>query len=152
MRVFQNVEELEASVGTEIGTTEWRTITQEQVNQFADATDDHQWIHVDSVRAAAGPFGRTIAHGFLTLALTSGFLDELYRVEGVGMSINYGLDKVRFPTPVPVGSRVRATAVLTATERVSLGVRCSIRVETSIEGGSKPACVAEAVTLLVAAG
>src|ERR1700722_2658067 len=112
MRTFASLDEFAAAKGEELGESSWHEITQEQVNAFADATGDHQWIHVDTERAAAGPFGGTIAHGMLTLSLLSAFMPQLIRVDGVAMVINYGLNKVRFPAPVPAGSRLRATSRL----------------------------------------
>ena len=147
MRVFTTFEEIEAAAGEEIGTTDWVEITQEQVNLFADATGDHQWIHVDPERAKAGPFGTTIGHGFLTLSLVPVLAGEVYRVEGVRMGINYGLDKVRFPAPLPVGSRVRAGVELVSADPSPDGgtqVKCKITIER--EGGDKPVCVAETLS------
>ena len=112
MRVFRGVDELAAAVGADLGTSQWHPVTQEQVDRFAEATGDHQWIHVDPVRAAEGPFGTTIAHGYLTLSLVPLLAAEVYAVEGVRLALNYGCNKVRFPTPVPVGSRVRGSVVL----------------------------------------
>jgi len=112
------------------------------VNQFADATDDHQWIHVDPERAKTGPFGRTIAHGYLTLSLLPVLLRQIYRVENTSMVINYGLNKVRFPAPVPVGSRIRATSTLSDAKPVDGGVQVELTTTVEVEGGSKPACVA----------
>lgn len=112
MRIFNSLTELKAAVGEHLGYTEWRQITQEQVDLFADATDDHQWIHVDVEKAKEGPFGGTIAHGYLSLSLLPAFMAELVRVGGLAMGINYGLNKVRFPAPVPVGARIRAGAEL----------------------------------------
>ncbi|WP_308207790.1 MaoC family dehydratase [Actinomadura madurae] len=121
MRTFTGVDEYEKAVGTHLGHSEWHTITQEQVNLFADATGDHQWIHLDTERAAQGPFGTTIAHGYLTLSLIPMLLAQIYRVEGLRMGVNYGANKVRFPAPVPVGSRVRAGAELLSLERGPAG-------------------------------
>ncbi|HSP65177.1 MAG TPA: MaoC family dehydratase, partial [Candidatus Deferrimicrobium sp.] len=104
MRVFDSLDDLRAAAGMEIGVSDWRAVTQEQIDAFADATDDHQWIHVDPERAAAGPFGTTIAHGFLSLSLTPALLHEIYEVRGVTMAINYGANRVRFPAPLPSGS------------------------------------------------
>ena len=138
------VAELAALTGTHLGYSAWREVTQEQVNTFADATDDHQWIHVDAERAAAGPFGTTIAHGFLTLSLLVPMWSEILHFEGVRLGINYGLNRVRFPSPVPVGSRIRAGATLVSVETVADG-SLQIVVDFVIErdGGEKPACVAE---------
>jgi len=134
---------LEKLVGEHLGYSEWHQVTQEQVNLFADATGDHQWIHVDVERAKAGPFGGPIAHGYLTLSLAPTLLTEIMRVDGVSMGINYGLNKLRFPSPVPVGSKVRAGATLANVEPVSGGVQVTLNTTFEIEGGSKPVCVAE---------
>ena len=134
---------LEKLVGEHLGYSEWHEVTQEQVNLFADATGDHQWIHVDVERAKAGPFGGPIAHGYLTLSLAPTLLTEIMLVDGVSMGINYGLNKLRFPSPVPVGSKVRAGATLANVEPVSGGVQVTLNTTFEIEGGSKPVCVAE---------
>jgi acyl dehydratase len=134
---------LEKLVGEHLGYSEWHQVTQEQVNLFADATGDHQWIHVDVERAKAGPFGGPIAHGYLTLSLAPTLLTEIMQVDGVSMGINYGLNKLRFPSPVPVGSKVRAGATLANVEPVSGGVQVTLNTTFEIEGGSKPVCVAE---------
>jgi acyl dehydratase len=134
---------LKAHIGEHLGYSDWRQVTQEQVNLFADATGDHQWIHVDVERAKAGPFGGPIAHGYLTLSLAPVLLEEILHVSGVTMGINYGLNKLRFPSPVPVGSKVRAGATLAGVEDVSGGVQVTLTVTFEIEGGTKPACVAE---------
>ncbi|WP_194818125.1 MaoC family dehydratase [Nocardia sp. XZ_19_385] len=149
MKIFNGTAELEQAVGTHLGYSDWHTITQEQVNLFAEATGDHQWIHVDPVRAADGPYGTTIAHGYLTLSLLPMLVSEIYRVDGLKMGINYGSDKVRFPAAVPVGSRVRAGVELVAVDRKSAGAQISTRVTIEIEGGAKPACVAEPIAVLV---
>jgi acyl dehydratase len=137
------IAELQNHVGEHLGWTDWREIDQDRVNQFADATGDHQWIHVDPERAASGPFGGTIAHGYLTLSLAAPLLFELLRVEGVSMGINYGLDRVRFPAPVPVGSRIRAGAELAEVTEVAGGVQSKLVLTFEVENGDKPACVAE---------
>jgi acyl dehydratase len=134
---------LKEQVGEHIGWTDWREIDQDRVNLFADATDDHQWIHVDEERAASGPFGGTIAHGYLTLALAAPMMSELVEVEGVAMGINYGLDRVRFPAPVPVGSRIRAGGEIAEVTDVTGGVQAKVLLTFEIENGEKPACVAE---------
>jgi acyl dehydratase len=134
---------LKAKVGEHLGYSDWHEVTQEQVNLFADATGDHQWIHVDVERAKAGPFGAPIAHGYLTLSLTPTLLTEVLSVSGISMAINYGLNKLRFPSPVPVGSRVRAGVELAGVEEVSGGAQVQLNVTYEIEGGTKPACVAE---------
>ncbi len=136
------LDDLAARVDQEIGVGEWVTITQEAVNQFADATLDHQWIHVDLERAAAGPFGGPIAHGFLTLSLVSAIAPQV-EVPGLKMAINYGLDRVRFITPVPVGSRVRARSTIREVKEVPGGVQVKSEVAIELEGSEKPACVAE---------
>ena len=133
-------------VGTDLGATDWIDVTQERINTFADATGDHQWIHVDPDKAADGPFGATIAHGYLTLALTNQFLPEIVRVDGVSMGINYGVNKVRFPQPVTVGSRVRGHATLTSAEEIGGGVQAVITITVEIDGGAKPACIVESVS------
>jgi acyl dehydratase len=149
MRVFSNVAEFTAAKGEELGHSDWHDVTQEQVNTFADATGDHQWIHVDLERAAAGPFGGPIAHGFLTLAMLPVLTQEIYRIEHLTMAVNYGLDRVRFPSPVPVGARIRAAATLRDVKETSLGQLCYSRVTIEVEGQSKAACIADTVTLLV---
>ncbi len=142
MRVFEGVDELEKAVGERLGHSEWHTVTQEQINQFADATDDHQWIHVDPERAASGPFGAPIAHGFLTLSLTVKFWSELFDVTGVTTRVNYGLDKVRFVSPVKVGARVRMNAVIAEVTEVRGGYQFAVDQTIEIEGADKPAVVA----------
>ncbi|MFB7718434.1 MULTISPECIES: MaoC family dehydratase [unclassified Nocardia] len=149
MKTFDGLGELEKAVGTHLGYSDWHTITQERINLFADATGDHQWIHVDPERAAAGPFGTTVAHGFLTLSLLPMLAGEVYTVEGLSMGVNYGANKVRFPAPVPVGSRVRAGVELISLTPASLGFQAVSKVTVEIEGVSKPACVVESVAVLV---
>ncbi|MFF4775356.1 MaoC family dehydratase [Microtetraspora fusca] len=151
MRIFTSLAELKAAKGEHLGYTEWREITQEQVNLFADATDDHQWIHVDTDRAKEGPFGRTIAHGYLSLALLPSLMQELYRVEGLRMAINYGLNKVRFPRPVPVGSRVRGGAEILDVKGTPSGTLSTMRVTIEVEGAERPSCIAESLSLYVPA-
>ena len=146
MRTFESVDELVAAKGEELGISEWITISQDEVNLFAEATGDHQWIHVDPERAAKGPFGGTIAHGYLTLALLPRMTHQIFTVKGIKLGINYGLNKVRFPSPVPVGSTVRATTTLTDTAHVGQGtVQATLTTVVEIEGAAKPACVAETV-------
>jgi acyl dehydratase len=145
MRTFQGVEELRAAVGEDLGTSSWITVDQKRIDLFADATDDHQWIHVDPERAATGPFGRTVAHGFLTVALLPAFGWDTFTVEGVSMTVNYGMNKVRFPAPVPVGSRVRGHSKLLDVTDVNGGVAATIGGTVEIEDSPKPACVAEVV-------
>ncbi len=149
MRVFSTFEELEKAVGEEVGVGEWVEITQERVDQFADATDDHQWIHVDLERAKAGPFGGTIAHGYLTLALVPWLGSQVFTVETPGAKLNYGLNKVRFPAPLPVGSRVRARVTVVEVVDIPAGKQLTTKFVIEIEGQDKPACVAETVVLLL---
>lgn len=145
-RVFTSAEELRAAVGEELGSSDWLEVDQKRIDLFADATGDHQWIHVDPERAAGGPFGSTIAHGYLTLSLLPAFVPQIIRVDGVRMGINYGVNKVRFPAPVPVGSRLRARAGLTDVSDVDGGVQLTTKVTVEREGGAKPVCVAESVS------
>jgi acyl dehydratase len=152
MTHYASIAELEAAVGAPPEFSDWMLIDQNRINLFADATSDHQWIHVDPERAAAGPFGKTIAHGYLTLSLISELLFGLTTVEGSPMVINYGLDRVRFLAVVPVDSRVRAAAQLTAVTPVAQGVRLNTTVTIEIEGSEKPALVAETIALFVLEG
>ncbi len=149
MRTFDGLDELEAVVGQELGVSDWHTVTQQQIDTFADATGDHQWIHVDAQKASDGPFKTTIAHGYLTLSLIPSLVWQIYTVEGLSMGINYGCNKVRFPATVPVDSRLRACATLTALNRGASGAQCVVTVTVELEGNSKPACVAETVSVLV---
>jgi acyl dehydratase len=134
---------LAALVGTELGVSNWLDITQARVNTFADATDDHQWIHVNPERAAAGPFGAPIAHGYLTLSLIIPLFGQVLTVADSGMQVNYGLNKVRFPAPVPVGSKIRLRASLAACGPVANGLQLSLDFTVEVEGATKPACVAQ---------
>ena len=134
-------------MGEEIGVSDWLTVTQDRVNRFADATDDHQWIHVDAKRAAAGPFGTTIGHGFLTLSMIP-YLEPSLEVEGVKMGINYGLNRVRFISPVPVGSKIRVRSKLVDVSEVEGGVQLTNEVTIELEDSEKPACVAETLRRL----
>ena len=144
METYRDAAALEAAVGVEVGPTEWFAIDHNRINGFADVTEDHQWIHVDKERAAGGPFGKTIAHGFLTLSLLPHLVSELRRVDGLRMGINYGLNRVRFPAPVPVDSRLRARATMMSAERTGDGaVQVVTTVTVEIEGSPKPALVAE---------
>ena len=149
MRVFRSLAEIDAAVGEEMGPTDWMTITQDRVNTFADATGDHQWIHVDVPRAAAGPFGGTIAHGYLTLSLVPLLASQLFHIDTMGAKLNYGVNKVRFPHPVPVGSSIRATATIAEVSEVPAGKQLITRYVIEIEDVAKPACVAETVVLLL---
>ena len=144
--VFPNPQALVDAVGTDLGTTDWVTITQEQINQFAEATLDNQWIHVDTERAKAGPFGGPIAHGYLTMSLSAYFLGQLVRVSGISMGINYGADKVRFPSPVPVGSKLRGRGELIDAKEVPGGVQATTRVTIERDGADKPAAIVDTVS------
>jgi acyl dehydratase len=146
MRTFDTLEELDALVGQAVAASDWITITQEQVNRFAEATGDHQWIHVDVERAQAGPFGAPIAHGFLTLSLLPVFFASAMQVRASRMGVNYGLNRVRFTSPVPVGSRLRAHMTLQASEAIDNGGRqLTWAVTVEREGGEKPVCLAESL-------
>jgi len=146
MKTFQTYSELAACVGQEVAVTDWMTVTQAQIDQFAQATGDHQWIHVDPERAAQGPFGTPIAHGFLTLSLLPRFFESAFRIAGARMGVNYGLNRVRFPAPVPVGSRLRARLTLQSVEPAAPdGVQMTWLVTIEREGGDKPVCVAESL-------
>ncbi|MBN3507264.1 MULTISPECIES: MaoC family dehydratase [Mycolicibacterium] len=149
MKIFNGLDEFVAAKGSELGPTEWLEITQERVNLFADATDDHQWIHVDPEKAAGGPFGGTIAHGLLTLSLLPHFTHQLYRVDNIAMAINYGYNKVRFITPVRVGSKVRASAAIADVAQLDGAVQATMTVTVEIEGSDKPAAVAESIVRFI---
>ena len=145
-RIFTGADDLKGAVGEQLGYTDWLEVDQKRIDLFAEATGDHQWIHVDVDRAKAGPFGAPVAHGFLTLSLLPLFGPQLIAVEGVKMGVNYGTNKVRFPAPVPVGSRLRATATLQDVTEVGGGVQVTAAVVVEREGGDKPVCVAETVS------
>jgi len=149
MRTFTSTDELEAAVGEDLGATDWIEIDQQRVNLFADATDDHQWIHVDEERASGGPFGGTIAHGYLTLALIPWLSSQIFAMETPGARLNYGLNKVRFPMPVKVGARIRGRASIVGLTDVPAGKQLTVAYTIEVEGESKPACVAETVVLLL---
>ncbi|WP_226345866.1 MaoC family dehydratase [Agilicoccus flavus] len=149
MQVFDGIEEYAAAVGTSLGTSDWVEVTQEKIDAFAEATNDHQWIHVDPERAKDGPFGKPIAHGYLTLSLVPSMTAQTYRVEGLKLALNYGSNKVRFPTVVPVGSRVRGHVELVSLTEIAMGRQAVTRVTVELEGSTKPACVAEVVSVLV---
>ncbi|HEY5018984.1 MAG TPA: MaoC family dehydratase [Streptosporangiaceae bacterium] len=149
MRTFTSLADFAAAAGEHLGDSDWHEVTQAQVSAFADATGDHQWIHVDPQRAASGPFGKTIAHGYLTLAMLPVLVSEIYRIENLTMAVNYGLDRLRFPSPVPTGSRIRAGATLREVKETSLGLLAYSRVTVQVEGHEKAACVADTVTLFV---
>ena len=146
MKVFNGLDELRAAAGARVGASDWMTVDQERVNTFADATEDHQWIHVDEEKAKAGPFGGTIAHGFLTLSLLSHLLAQVYRIDGVKMGINYGLNKVRFTAPVPVGSKIRGVVDIADVADATGGVQVTTRITVEIEGSERPALIAEWIT------
>lgn len=147
MKTLESLAELPALVGQEVAVSDWLTITQQQVNLFAEATGDHQWIHVDVEKAKAGPFGAPIAHGFLTLSLIPKFFESALEIRNAGMGVNYGLNKVRFTAPVPVGSRLRARLKLLACEPIAAGgVQMTWEVAIEREGGDKPVCVAESIS------
>jgi len=147
--VLDGVDAVRKIAGSELGTSPWREITQEQVNTFADATGDHQWIHVDTERAKDGPYGGTIAHGFLTLSLIPVLFAQTVKVTGIRMALNYGLNKVRFPQPVPVGSRLRAQVRNQAVDDVTGGVQATYQITIEMEDATKPVCVAEFISRYV---
>jgi acyl dehydratase len=149
MRVLDDLDELATLAGEELGTSDWLEITQDRVNAFADATGDHQWIHVDVERAAAGPFGGTIAHGYLTLSLIPFLGAQVFSLETPGAKLNYGVNKVRFPSPVPVGARVRDHVTMGEVTDLPAGTQLTLRHTVEIEGRPKPGCVAETVVLLL---
>ncbi len=140
---FESLDQVRAAVGTELGTSEWRTVDQDRITRFAEVSEDHQWIHVDAERARDSPFGSTIAHGYLTLSLVSVMMGEIVRFGGVQFAVNYGSNRVRFPAPVKVGSRVRGHATLAAVEEVPGGIQTTISVTVEVEGQTKPALAAE---------
>ena len=148
---FDGLDAVRAAVGTHLGFSDWTVVTQERVNQFADATGDHPWIHVDVERAKAeSPFGGPIAHGYLTLALSNELLPQIIEVQGISMGVNYGADKVRFPSPVPVGSRVRAGAELLEVTEVNGGIQTLVRITIEVDGAPKPACVIDSLSRYLA--
>jgi acyl dehydratase len=149
MRVFTTFDELSGAVGEDLGSTDWLEVTQERVDAFADATGDHQWIHVDVERARSGPFGGTIAHGYLTLSLIPYFTPQLFTLDTPGAKLNYGVNRVRFPNPVRVGSKIRASAQIAEVTDVLAGKQMVTRFTIEVDGEAKPACVAETVVLLL---
>jgi len=149
MRTFTTLDEVAQAAGSEIGTSEWLAVDQDRIDAFADATLDHQWIHVDAEASAAGPFGTTIAHGFLTLSLLPHFASEVFSLETPGARLNYGLEKVRFPNPVPVGSRLRSRISFGEVKDLPMGKQLIVQHTVEIEGQDKPACVAAHVVLLL---
>jgi len=144
--VFDTPGALLGKEGMALGTSDWLEITQERVNLFADATGDHQWIHVDPEKARSGPYGACIAHGYLTLSLVNMFLPQLLQVNGVAMGVNYGVDKVRFPAPVPVGSRIRGRGEILSVEEIKGAVQSIVRVTVEIDGSERPACVVDTIS------
>ena len=149
MRTFTSLDEVAAATGTDLGTSDWVEIDQDRIDRFAEATGDHQWIHVDPERAATGPFGATIAHGYLTLSLVPCLGSQVFALETPGAKLNYGVNKVRFPSPVRVGSRVRAHVTMGEVTDLPAGKQMLLRYTIEIEGADKPACVAETVVLLL---
>lgn len=150
MRVFADIEEFAAAAGSSLGATEWLEVDQRRIDTFAEATGDRQWIHVDPERAARGPFGSAIAHGLLTLSLLPVLNHQLYAIDKLSMVINYGFDRVRFVTPVPAGSRVRATTGVDSVDEVPGGIQARMTTTLEVEGAAKPACVAESITRFLA--
>ena len=150
MRVFTTFDEVAAAAGEDLGTSEWVEIDQERVNTFADATGDHQWIHVDVEKSQEGPFGGTIAHGYLTLSMVPWLGSQVFDLATPGAKLNYGVNKVRFPNPVHVGKRVRAHVAIGEVTDIPAGKQLTLRYTVEIEGETKPACVAETVVLLLA--
>lgn len=145
-RVFKHPSDLKQAQGEQLGCSDWLEIDQNRINLFADATGDHQWIHVDPERAKDGPFGKCIAHGYLTLSLVNLFLPQIIDVQGISMGVNVGCEKIRFPSPVPVGSRVRGSGELVSVEEVKGGIQSVVRVTVEIEGQDKPACVVDTIS------
>lgn len=144
---FSSPDELLGAVGQHLGYSSWLEVTQERINEFAEATGDHQWIHIDPEKAKAeSPYGSTIAHGYLTLSMTNMFLPDIIEVENISMGINYGANKVRFPSAVPVGSKIRVGAELESVEEIEGGVQTCLKVTVEVEGQDKPACVVESLS------
>ena len=151
-RVFGSIAQIEAAVGEQLGSTDWVEVTQDAVDLFADVTGDHQWIHVDVERAKDTPFGGTIAHGYYTLSLAPMFMEQVMSLEGFAFAVNYGLNKVRFPAPLPVGAKVRMHAKLTGLDEIPGGAQMTVTVSFEVEGGDKPVCVAETIARVYTAG
>ncbi|WP_278264392.1 MaoC family dehydratase [Nocardia sp. AG03] len=145
MTHFDGIDAIKSSVGTDLGVSRWIDIDQRRIDTFAATTEDRQWIHTDPAAAAEGPYGTTIAHGFMTLSLIATFLGDLLVVDGIDMAINYGLNKVRFPAPVPVGSRIRAHGSIVGVDDIPGGVQATVRITIECEGSEKPVCVAESL-------
>ena len=144
--IYSSAEQLLAAEGQDLGATDWIEIDQARVNLFAEATGDHQWIHVDPERAASGPFGGCIAHGYLTLSLVNLFLPQLIQVDNLRMGVNYGCDRVRFPAPVRVGARIRGRGEVVRVEAIGAAVQATVRVSVEIEGGDRPGCVVDTIS------
>jgi len=144
--IFDSPDDLIGKEGTVLGPTDWEEISQDRINMFAEATGDHQWIHTDPVKAQEGPFGSTVAHGYLTLALTNLFLPSLLQVTNISMGVNYGTNRVRFPNPVKVGSDLRAVGTITTVEEIYGGIQVVITITVEINGEPKPACVVESIS------
>jgi acyl dehydratase len=149
MRVFENLDEFIAAAGTDLGTSDWMLVDQKRIDTFAEATGDHQWIHVDPERAATGPFGQTIAHGLLTLSLYPALMSQVYEVRNVSMGVNYGFNKVRFPSPVPVNSELRMSISIGEVTTFDGGAQAVLVSTIEIQGGTKPAAVLEAIVRYV---
>jgi acyl dehydratase len=149
---LDGIDDIKARIGQELGVSDWHEVTQQEIDAFADATGDHQWIHVDPVRASETPFGGTIAHGYYTLSLAPRFSYELYEVKNVAFALNYGLNKVRFPAPLPVGSKVRMRAAIASVEDIPGGIQMATALTFEREGGDKPVCVAETLVRVYAGG
>ena len=146
---YEGIAGFAIKVGEHLGFSGWRQVTQKEIDLFAEATGDHQWIHVDPEKAAKGPYGRTIAHGYLTLSLVPILVQQIYKVTGLSMQVNYGVDKLRFPAPVPVDSRIRAGAELVNVERNDKGGRATVRVTVEVEGSDRPACVVDTIAAMM---
>lgn len=146
---YDGIAAFEEHVGEHLGYSAWRQVTQREIDLFAEATGDHQWIHVDAEKAAKGPYGKTIAHGYLTLSLVPILIQQIYKVTGLSMQVNYGVDKLRFPAPVPVDSRIRAGAELIKVDRNNNGARATVRVTVEVDGSERPACVVDTIAAMV---
>lgn len=149
MKIFNGVADLQEAVGTHLGFSDWHVVTQDQIDSFAETTGDRQWIHVDTERAAAGPFGATIAHGFLTLSLVPQLVWQVYEIQGIKMGVNYGADRLRFPSPVPADSKVRAGVELKAVTEIPMGFQVATTVTIECDGTVKPACVVDMLAVVV---
>ena len=152
MRTITGLDELKQAAGENLGTSDWHEVTQGAIDAFADVTGDHQWIHVDTERAKDTPFGGTIAHGYYTLSLAPMFMDRIFSLEGFAFAVNYGLNRVRFPAPLPVGRKVRMHATLSGLDDIPGGAQMTVTVTFEVEGGDKPVCVAETIARVYTAG